>query len=62
MPKIDIEDVEDCYTFYVCILGIAEDIFWYCDISFVKSVSENKSAYNGWLNYETERQRQELRR
>jgi len=50
-----LEDVEDYYTFYVLILEIPENVFWYSDVSFVKSVAENKMAYNGWLNYELEK-------
>lgn len=50
-PRFDLEDVEDYYTFYVLILGIPEDIFWFADISFVKSVVANKQAYDGWKSY-----------
>ena len=56
-PKFELEDVEDCYTYYVSILGISEELFWYADYSFVLGVVENKAAYNGWLNYVTDRER-----
>lgn len=56
-PKFDLEDVEDYYTYYVLILEIPEDIFWYADYSFLLSVVENKVAYDGWLNYVLERER-----
>jgi hypothetical protein len=49
--------VEDYYTYYVLILGIPEDIFWYADYSFLLGVVENKTAYDGWLNYVLERER-----
>jgi hypothetical protein len=49
--------VEDYYTYYVLILEIPEDIFWYADYSFLLGVVENKVAYDGWLSYVTERER-----
>ena len=55
-PRFELEDVEDYYTFYVLILGIPEDIFWFADISFVMSVVENKQAYDGWRSYVEERE------
>lgn len=36
--------------YYVLIMGIPEEIFWYADFPFLKNVAENKSAYEGWLN------------
>lgn len=57
MPEFELEDVEDYYTYYVLILGIPEDIFWYADISFLLGVVENKSAYDGWRNYILQRER-----
>lgn len=56
-PKFALEDVEDYYTYYVLILQIPEDIFWYADYSFLLGVVENKAAYDGWLNYVLERER-----
>lgn len=56
-PRFELEDVEDCYTYYVLILGLPEDIFWHSDVSFVRGVVDNKSAYDGWLNYVQERER-----
>lgn len=49
------EDVEDYYTFYVLILNLPEELFWYSDIAFVKSIVENKTAYDAWLDYEKEK-------
>ena len=51
LSKFEIEDVEDAYTYYVQILGISENLFWHADYSFVLSVVDNKTAYDGWLNY-----------
>ena len=51
----DLEDVEDYYTFYVLILGISENLFWHADISFLKSVSENRSAYDRYITYQEEK-------
>lgn len=45
------EDVEDAYTYYVLLLGIPEDVFWDADISFLRGVVDNKSAFDGWQNY-----------
>jgi hypothetical protein len=60
-PKFKLEDIEDYYTYYVLILGIPENIFWYADYSFVLGVVENKTAYDGWLNYAIEREREKTR-
>lgn len=56
MPKFPLEDVEDYYTYYVEILGVSEDIFWYADISFIKDVAENKAAYDGWVSQVREKE------
>ena len=58
MPDFELEDIEDYYTYYVLVLNIPEDIFWYADISFLRGVVENKSAYDGWLNYTLQRERE----
>lgn len=57
IPKFVLEDIEDYYTYYVLILEIPEDIFWYADYSFLLGVVENKTAYDGWLNYVMEREK-----
>jgi hypothetical protein len=46
----------------VLILNIPEDVFWYADYSFLLGVVENKSAYDGWLNYVTEREQKKRRK
>lgn len=51
LPDFKLEDIEDYYTYYVMILEISEDLFWYADYSFLLGVVENKAAYDGWLNY-----------
>ena len=58
IPKFVLEDIEDFYTYYVLILEIPEDIFWYADYSFLISVTENKVAYDSWLNYALNRERE----
>ena len=58
MPDFILEDIEDYYTYYVLILKIPEDIFWYADISFLLGVVENKAAYDGWLDYMIKRERE----
>lgn len=57
-PEFVLETVEDYYTYYVLILEIPEDIFWYADYAFLLGVVENKTAYDGWLNYVLERERE----
>lgn len=56
-PKFDLEDVEDCYTYYVMILEVPEDVFWYADVAFVDAVVANKAAFDAWQNYEMQRER-----
>lgn len=51
MPKFELEDIEDYYTYYVLILGISEDVFWNADYNFLLSVVENKMAFDGFMNY-----------
>ena len=64
MPKYEIEDIEDCYTQYVLILGISEDLFWNADMSFIMSVVENKIAYDNFIQYAEykEREKEERKR
>ncbi|MBQ9657147.1 MAG: hypothetical protein IJV31_00065 [Clostridia bacterium] len=60
IPKFEVEDIEDMYTYYVTILKISEDIFWNADYSFLLSVVENKVAYDGYLQYSKYLQTKEL--
>jgi hypothetical protein len=53
-----LEGIEDYYTYYVQILEVHEDIFWFADISFVMGIVANKNAYDGWLDYELEKARE----
>lgn len=39
------------YTYYVIILKISEDVFWNTDVSFLKSIVENKVAYEDFMQY-----------
>ena len=55
-PSFELEDIDDIYTLYVLIVGVPEDVFWHADVSFVEGVVANKSAYDGWLSYATERE------
>ena len=61
VPKFDLEDLEDRYTFYVAILGISEDLFWNADVSFVEAVVQNKTAYDNWVSYVHERENKRKR-
>ena len=49
------DEPEDYYVFYVMILGISEDLFWFADWSFVGCVADNKNAYDAWLGHERKR-------
>lgn len=60
-PEFKLEDIEDYYTYYVLILEIPEDLFWYADYSFLLGVVENKTAYDGWINYVIDRERDKKR-
>ena len=55
IPEFDLDEPDDYYTFYVMILGISEELFWYADWSFVRDVAENKRAWDAWLSNEQER-------
>lgn len=52
IPKFEIEDIADAYTFYVIIGELPEDIFWDADISFVREVAANANTYRTWLSNE----------
>lgn len=52
VPEFKLEDVEDYYSYYVLVLGISEDLFWNIDLSFLISVSVNKSAYDSFISSE----------
>lgn len=54
--------MEDAYTYYVLLLGIPETIFWDADISFLKGVVADKSAYDGWESYVRYKERQRSER
>jgi HD-GYP domain-containing protein (c-di-GMP phosphodiesterase class II) len=36
-------------------LGFDTGLFWYADISFLRSVSENNAAFDNYINYQQER-------
>lgn len=56
LPDFELEDIEDYYTYYVMILKLSEEIFWYADLSFVLGVVEDKAAFDNWLEYEKEKE------
>ena len=57
MPKFELEEIEDYYTYYVQILNISESLFWNADISFIERATKNKAAYDGWLQSVIEAER-----
>lgn len=50
-----LEDVEDCYAYYVLILGLSENLFWEMDLAGLVSIVSDKAAYDGWLASERAR-------
>ncbi len=50
IPKFQFEDVEDYFTYYCLILNISEETFWKVDLSFLLSISENKSRFDAYVN------------
>ena len=54
LPDVELDGVSDYYTMYVSIGGVSEDVFWYCDIAFVKTVAANKQAFDKWMNRQQE--------
>ena len=57
LPDLDLNTVSDYYSYYVGIMEVPENVFWHCDIGFVKTVAINKQAFSKWT-----RHRQELLR
>lgn len=51
------EQLEDYYSYYVLILKISEDVFWNLDIPSLNTIVDNKQAYDGWMDYVLERER-----
>jgi hypothetical protein len=49
------EGVEDFYTYFVDLMGVSEDLFWYSEWSFLMTIVENRSAVNAWKNYAEEK-------
>lgn len=61
-PNFLLEDTADFYVYYVLILSLPSEIFWYSDCSFVKQVADNMAAYNGWRNYIEYKEREKIKR
>ena len=55
VPRFELETIEDAYTFYVLILGLSEVLFWTAPISTLRTVADDKTAYDGWRSSEQER-------
>ena len=54
LPDYDFNSVTDYYTMFVSIMGCPEDVFWYCDIGFVKRTCSNRQVYEKWMNRQRE--------
>lgn len=55
IPNFELEDIEDYYTLYVLIFGMSEELFWNVDISFLRAVADNKSAFDNYINVQNEK-------
>lgn len=55
MPRFELEEIEDLYTYYVQINGIGEELFWHSEYSTLLTILENKHAYEGWKSYAEEK-------
>lgn len=62
IPKFELEDWEDYYTYFVMILGMSEDIFWNVDISSLLSILDNKTAYDNYISYIKEKEYEKAQR
>ncbi len=51
--------MEDCYTYYVLIMGLPENLFWYSELSDLISIAADKAAYDDWVASERDRLAQE---
>ncbi len=56
IPKFELQDIEDYYSYYVLILNISEELFWNCDYSFILSIVANKIAFENYIDYMQYRQ------
>ena len=56
LPKFELYEIEDYYTFYVIIMEIPENTFWENDLRFLDAVLRNKAAYDRWLRYAIEKE------
>lgn len=50
IPKFELEDVEDFYSYFVLISKISENLFWNADYAFLLSVLENKTTFDEYMN------------
>lgn len=55
LPKFEIEEVEDLYTYYVIINKISEELFWYSEYKTLLTILEDKHAYENWKAYVEEK-------
>lgn len=62
IPKFELEDWEDYYTYFVMILGMSEDIFWNVDVSSLLSILDNKTAYDNYISYIKEKEYEKMNR
>ncbi len=57
MPKFTLDTIEDAYAYYVRILEIPESVFWNSMISELKTIADDKAAYEMWLTSALEKER-----
>lgn len=52
LPRYHLETIEDYYSYYVLIIGMSEDVFWDFPLSSVRTMAQNKIAYDNWIAYQ----------
>lgn len=52
LPKFELCDLEDYYSYFVLLNKIPIDTFWNEQIPFVEAVATNKNAVDGFMNYQ----------
>ena len=45
------EGVEDFYTYFVDVMKVSEEVFWYSEWEFLISIVENRAAVEDWKSY-----------
>ena len=58
LPRFDLSEIEDYYTYYVQIMGVPEATFWHASIPLLQKIVDNKAAYDSWHSSVIEAERE----